>query len=90
MFFNLTDLILKSTEEEEQDKKQPLCAPRDRTYFKESREAIWNVFEKPETSSLAKIVNFVSIFFILLSTVSHSIPLTAPLNLKIIDHLRRP
>ena len=41
-----------------------------RTLCINSRNAIWAVFEKPETSKLAKIVNFVSIFFILVSTVS--------------------
>ena len=41
-----------------------------RTSCINSRNLIWAIFEKPETSKLAKIVTFVSIFFILISTIS--------------------
>jgi len=41
-----------------------------RTSCIKSRNLIWAIFEKPETSKLAKIVTFVSIFFILISTIS--------------------
>ena len=74
MFFGLTDLILDRfnlNEEVGQEYETPLCAPRDRTVCVDSRIKIWNIFEEPETSTLAKIVNLFSIFFILLSTVSH-------------------
>ena len=71
MFYELTDLLLEKTPEEiAEEKKPPLCRPRERTTCIESRTLVWNTFEKPETSLLAKIINFISIFFILLSTIN--------------------
>lgn len=71
MFYELTDLLLQKTPEEiAKENKPPLCRPRHRTCCEQSRELIWDTFEKPETSFLAKVINFVSIFFILLSVCS--------------------
>jgi len=71
MFYQLTDLLLEKTPEEiAEENKPPLCRPRERTTCIVSRELVWNTFEKPETSMLAKVINFVSIFFILLSTIN--------------------
>ena len=71
MFYELTDLLLeKSPEEIAEENKPPLCRPRERSTCVASRELVWNTFEKPETSMLAKVINFVSIFFILLSTIN--------------------
>lgn len=71
MFYQLTDLLLEKTPEEiAEENKPPLCRSRERTTCVVSRETVWNTFEKPETSMLAKVINFISIFFILLSTIN--------------------
>ena len=53
MFYELTDLLLQKTPEEiAKENKPPLCRPRHRTCCEQSRELIWDTFEKPETSFL--------------------------------------
>ena len=60
MFYELTDLLLQKTPEEiAKENKPPLCRPRHRTCCEQSRELIWDTFEKPETSFLGLFsINF--------------------------------
>lgn len=70
IFYGLSDRILAPLGDETQNKRVLFCMGGKRTLCVRSREAIWNIFEKPETSLLAKAINVLSIFFILLSTIS--------------------
>ncbi|CAG5082603.1 Oidioi.mRNA.OKI2018_I69.PAR.g10165.t2.cds [Oikopleura dioica] len=70
IFYGLADRILAPLGDEDRNKQILFCMGGKRTLCVQSREAIWNLFEKPETSLLAKVINVLSIFFILLSTIS--------------------
>ncbi|CBY09671.1 unnamed protein product [Oikopleura dioica] len=70
IFYGLSDRILAPLGDESQNKRVLFCMGGKRTLCVRSREAIWNIFEKPETSLLAKAINVLSIFFILISTIS--------------------
>lgn len=62
MFYELTDLLLQKTPEEiAKENKPPLCRPRHRTCCEQSRELIWDTFEKPETSFLGMFSTSLSI-----------------------------
>lgn len=69
IYYNLADDVLRGDIGDEKPKEQ-CCRPNERTVCIKSRELVWNSFERPEKSIIAKGINIASIFFIILSTVS--------------------
>ena len=58
IFYGLSDRILAPLGDETQNKRVLFCMGGKRTLCVRSREAIWNIFEKPETSLLGNGKSF--------------------------------
>lgn len=55
IFYGLAEKVLESEEDLDDSKEKAVCCrPAERTFCKKSREYVWELFEKPETSPIGQ------------------------------------
>jgi potassium voltage-gated channel Shab-related subfamily B protein 1 len=51
------------------------------------RRRVWNMMENPETSHIAKAIGFISVFFVLLSSITFCLSTIKEFNVNILEYL---